>query len=101
MNGVSIPLVIEVVSTKWRTDYDAKLLDYEAMRIREYWLVDYRALAAARAIGKPKQPTITVCSLTDDGYELARFHGGDKLVSQVLPGLELAVADVFAAAGKV
>lgn len=85
---------------KWRANDDAKLLDYEAMGIREYWLVDYRALAAARAIGKPKQPTITVCRLTDDGYELARFHGGDGLVSQVLPELELAVTDVFAAAGE-
>ena len=99
VNGASIPLVIEVVSTNWRTDYDVKLSDYEAMGIREYWLVDYLALAAARAIGKPKQPTITVCSLTDDGYELARFHAGDLLVSQVLPELELAVTDVFAAAG--
>lgn len=98
VNGASIPLVIEVVSTNWRVDYDYKFSDYEAMGIREYWLVDYRALAAARAIGKPKQPTITVCSLTDDGYELARFHGGDVLVSQVLPELELAVADVFAVA---
>jgi len=60
VNGASIPLVIEVVSTNWRTDYDVKLSDYEAMGIREYWLVDYLALAAARAIGKPKQPTITV-----------------------------------------
>ena len=99
LHGDSVPLVIEVVSTNWRSDYDYKFSDYEAMGIREYWLVDYRALAAARAIGKPKQPTITVCSLTDDGYELARFHGGDVLVSQVLPELELAVADVFAAAG--
>lgn len=100
VNGTSIPLVIEVVSMNWRTDYDYKFSDYEAMGIREYWLVDYRALATARAIGRPKQPTITVCGLTEDGYELGRFHGGEKLVSSVLPGLELAVADVFAAAGE-
>ena len=76
VNGTSIPLVIEVVSTNWRTDYDVKLSNYEAMGIQEYWLVDYLALAAARAIGKPKQPTITVCSLTDDGYELSGFTRG-------------------------
>jgi Uma2 family endonuclease len=100
LDGASIPLVIEVVSTNWRTDYDIKFSDYEAMGIREYWLVDYRALAAARAIGKPKQPTITVCCLTEEGYELERFHVGDRVVSRVLPGLVLAVADVFAAAGE-
>lgn len=99
MNGRSIPLVIEVVSSNWRDDYDIKFSDYEAMGITEYWLIDFRALAAARAIGEPKQPTITVCYLTDDGYELRRFREGEQLVSRVLPELDLAVADIFAAAG--
>ena len=99
INGASIPLVIEVVSTNWRDDYDIKFSDYEAMDVAEYWLIDFRALAAARAIGKPKQPTITVCYLTDDGYELRRFRAGEQLVSRVLPELELAAADIFAAAG--
>ncbi len=41
IHGESIPLVIEVVSTNWRDDYGYKLIDYEAIGIREYWIVDY------------------------------------------------------------
>lgn len=97
--GATIPLVIEVVSQNWRDDYDHKFSDYEAMGIREYWLVDFRALAAVRALGGPKQPTITVCELVEDSYTLKRFYAGDRLVSQVLPTFVLLVDDVFAAAG--
>jgi Uma2 family endonuclease len=42
--GATAPLVIEVVSTNWRDDYGHKLVEYEAMGIAEYWLVDFRAL---------------------------------------------------------
>lgn len=72
--------------------------DDEAMGIRAHWLVDIRALAAARALGKPKQPTITVCALGEDGYELSRYHAGDAIVSQILPELKVVVDDVFAVA---
>lgn len=53
-NGKTIPLVIEVVSTNWRDDYGHKFVEYEAMGIVEYWMVDYRAWGAVRYIGKPK-----------------------------------------------
>jgi Uma2 family endonuclease len=98
IRGVTIPLIIEVVSQNWRDDYDYKFSDYEAMGIREYWIVDFRAIASSRVLGKPKQPTITVCSLVDDGYELTRYCVGDSIVSPVLPGLMWAVNNVFAAA---
>ncbi|MFM6899181.1 MAG: Uma2 family endonuclease, partial [Microcystis panniformis] len=39
INGESIPLVIEVVSSNWRDDYGDKLVDYEAISIKEYWIV--------------------------------------------------------------
>ena len=45
----TVPLVIEVVSTNWRDDYGHKFVEYEAMGIAEYWLVDYRALGAVRS----------------------------------------------------
>jgi Uma2 family endonuclease len=98
IHGATIPLIIEVVSQNWRDDYDYKFSDYEAMGIQEYWIVDFRAIASSRVLGKPKQPTITVCSLVDDGYELTRYCAGDSIVSPVLPGLMWAVNNVFAAA---
>jgi Uma2 family endonuclease len=96
--GATASLVVEVVSTNWRDDYGHKLVEYEAMGIAEYWLVDFRALGAVRHIGKPKQPTITVCSLEGEEYQMQRFVSGDKLISAVFPHLDLTTDEVFAAA---
>lgn len=96
--GQTIALLIEVVSTNWRDDYGHKLVEYEAMGVREYWIVDDRALGAVRYIGKPKQPTITVCRLVEGEYQLDRLVAGDLLESTVFPMLKLPVDDVFRAA---
>ena len=72
-NGKTVPLVIEVVSTNWRDDYGHKFVEYEAMGIEEYWIVNYRALGAVRYIGKPKQPTITICKLVEGEYQIEKF----------------------------
>jgi Uma2 family endonuclease len=97
--GATAPLVIEVVSTNWRDDYGHKLVEYEAMGIAEYWLVDFRALGAVRHIGKPKQPTVTICCLEDGEYQIRRFVAGDPLMSAVFPQISLTADEVFAAAG--
>ena len=94
-NGATVKLVVEVVSTNWRDDYGLKLADYEAMGIEEYWIVDFRALGAARVIGKPKQPTLTICTLEEDGYQLQQFTGIQALVSSRFPDLELTAQQVF------
>ena len=98
-DGQTVPLVVEVVSTNWRDDYGHKFVEYEAMGIAEYWLVDFRALGAVRHIGKPKQPTITICQLDGEEYEIRRFVVGEKLVSGVFPELDLTTDAVFAAGG--
>ncbi len=113
-NGLTIPLVIEVVlkdtaapsgralqahiSTNWRDDYGHKFVEYEAMGIAEYWIVDYRALGAVRYIGKPKQPTITICKLIEGEYQMEKFVKGDLLKSNIFPQLELTTDRVFHAA---
>ncbi|TAO03283.1 MAG: Uma2 family endonuclease, partial [Phormidium sp. SL48-SHIP] len=76
-SGATVPLVVEVVSTNWRDDYGHKLIEYEAMGIQEYWLVDYRALGGVRYIGTPKQPTITIANLVEGEYQLQQFRRGD------------------------
>ena len=94
-NGQTVPLVIEVVSTNWRDDYGHKFVEYEAMGITEYWIVDYRALGAVRYIGKPKQPTITICNLIEGEYQMEKFVKGDRLKSSVFPELELTTDAIF------
>ena len=100
--GTTVPLVIEVVSTNWRdapkTTGGHKLVEYEALGIQEYWMVDFRALGAVRHIGKPKQPTITICQLENEEYQIRRFVAGDRLVSGIFPQLNLTTDLVFAAA---
>ena len=93
--GSSVRLVIEVVSTNWRDDYVYKMNDYETLGITEYWLIDYLGLGGRRYIGNPKQPTITVCNLIDEEYQLQLFRIGDFLKSQVFPELNLTVEQIF------
>ncbi|MGB3535719.1 MAG: Uma2 family endonuclease [Microcoleaceae cyanobacterium] len=97
-NSQTVPLVIEVVSTNWRYDYRHKFVEYEAMGITEYWIIDYQALGAVRYIGKPKQPTITICQLIEDEYQMKRFIAGQRLESSIFPELELTTDATFAAA---
>jgi Uma2 family endonuclease len=95
--GQSIKVIVEVVSTNWRDDYFTKLGEYEALKIQEYWIVDYAGLGGRRFIGSPKQPTITVCQLVDGEYELQKFRAGDGLISPTFPNLALTVDQIFSA----
>ena len=94
-SGASIPLVIEVVSTNWRDDYHSKFADYEEMGILEYWIVDYAALGGRNFIGNPKQPTISICNLVEEEYQISKFQNSDRLISQTFPDLNLTVSQVF------
>ena len=95
--GASLPLVIEVVSTNWRTDYGHKLADYETLGIPEYWIVDYLGLGGKRYIGDPKQPTISVYSLVEDEYQVSQFRLGEVIKSPTLKDLNLTAEQVFTA----
>ena len=94
-NAKTIPLVIEVVSTNWRDDYGHKLMEYEAMGIPEYWIVDYRGLGGVRYLGQPKQPTITVCQLVEGEYQMQWFRSGQTLNSKIFPELQLSTDAIF------
>ncbi|MDB9439312.1 Uma2 family endonuclease [Dolichospermum lemmermannii CS-548] len=96
-NGASIPLVIEVVSTNWRDDYHLKYADYEEMGISEYWIVDYAALGGRNFIGNPKQPTISVCNLIDEEYQISKFRDHERIISQTFPELDLTANQIFQA----
>ena len=96
-NGASIPLVIEVVSNNWRDDYHLKYADYEEMGIPEYWIVDYAALGGRNFIGNPKQPTISVCNLVDEEYQISKFRDHERIISQTFPELDLTANQIFQA----
>jgi Uma2 family endonuclease len=93
--GRSIKLVVEVVSTNWETDYARKVEEYALLGIPEYWIVDYRGLGGVAFIGKPKQPTITLCQLIDEDYTKQQFRLGQPIISPLLKNLQLRLDDIL------
>jgi Uma2 family endonuclease len=93
--GKSIKLVVEVVSTNWETDYARKVEEYALLGIPEYWIVDYRGLGGVVFIGKPKQPTFTVCQLIGEDYIQQKYRVGEFIKSPLFPSLQLRLDDVM------
>ena len=81
-------LVIEVVSPENRQhDLEVKRQEYARAGIPEYWIVD------------PQTQRITVLTLKEDKYTVyGQFGPGTVARSHVLPGFEVAVDEVWAAA---
>jgi Uma2 family endonuclease len=93
--GRSIKLVVEVVSTNWETDYARKVEEYAVLGIPEFWIADYRGLGGIAFIGKPKQPTFTVCQLVGDEYVQQQYRLGQAIRSPLFPKLQLRLDDVL------
>lgn len=98
IHGSSMPLVVEVVSTNWRDDYQRKAADYEELGIPEFWIVDYLGLGGRRYIGTPKQPAFSVYHLVDGEYQVSVFHDRDRIQSLTFPELNLTLDQVLGAA---
>lgn len=97
--GSSIKVVAEVVSSNWQNDYARKVEDYAILGVPEYWIADYAGLGGTRHIGKPKQPTLSICTLVNGEYEIRQFRGNQTLVSLTFPNLNL-TADQVLRAGR-
>ncbi|MBD2598499.1 Uma2 family endonuclease [Nostoc spongiaeforme FACHB-130] len=97
-SGNAIKLIAEVVSQNWQNDYARKVEDYALLGVPEYWIVDYFGIGGREYIGKPKQPTITICTLLKDEYRKQLFQNGDQLVSSVFPNLQITAQQIFLAA---
>lgn len=95
--GSSIKLVAEVVSSNWQNDYARKVEDYAILGIPEYWIADYAGLGGTRYIGKPKQPTLSICRLVNGEYEMQQFRGDENIISPTFPTLKLTAEQVLRA----
>ncbi len=96
--GTTIKLAVEVVSTNWQNDYARKSEDYAMLGVPEYWIVDYLGVGGREYIGKPKLPTITICTLVDDEFQKQLFRNDDVIVSKIFPEIKLTANQIFAAA---
>ncbi|PZV04382.1 MAG: hypothetical protein DCF22_25515 [Leptolyngbya sp.] len=91
-------LAVEVVSPSSASDdYEEKLREYQALGIPEYWVVDYEGLGAAKHIGFPKAPTLTVYELINGKYQARQFWGDDQIESLIFRNLTLTAKQVFSA----
>ena len=89
-------LVVEVVSERTATaDYREKVAEYQAIGIPEYWIVDPDPFGAAKYIGSPKRPTVSVYRSVNGNYEVTRYQGNDAIVSPTFPELNLTVTNVL------
>ncbi len=96
--GSSIKFVAEVVSGNWQNDYARKFEDYAVLGIPEYWIVDYAGLGGEIFIGRPKQPTLTVCVLDQQGrYQTTILRGNQPVISSVFPSLKITAEQVLMA----
>ncbi|MGB5961303.1 MAG: Uma2 family endonuclease, partial [Coleofasciculaceae cyanobacterium] len=95
IRGVSMPLVVEIVSTNWRDDYQRKAADYEEMGIPEFWIADYLGLGGRRYIGTPKQPTFSVYQLVDQEYQVSLFRQDERILSPSFPELNLTLNQIL------
>jgi Uma2 family endonuclease len=94
-SGQAIRLVAEVVSTNWQDDYARKAEEYALLGVPEYWIVDYRGLGGIAFIGKPKQPTLTVCRLVGEDYQKQLYRQSDAIISPLFQDLQLSLASVM------
>jgi Uma2 family endonuclease len=95
--GSSITFVAEVVSSNWQNDYARKVEDYAVLGIPEYWIADYAGNGGTRHIGKPKQPTLSICTLVNGEYEIQQFRGNQTIASLTFPDLKLTAEQVLRA----
>ncbi|MGB2923714.1 MAG: Uma2 family endonuclease [Limnothrix sp.] len=93
--GSSIKFVAEVVSSNWQNDYARKVEDYAALGISEYWIIDYAGLGGVRYIGKPKQPTLSICTLVDGEYQIKLLQGNQAIASPAFPKLRLTATEIL------
>ena len=84
------------ISTNWQNDYARKFEDYAVLGIPEYWIVDYLGIGGREYLGKPKKPTITICTLENEEYHRHLFRDSKLIVSPIFPELQLIPEQIFA-----
>ncbi|WP_330205409.1 Uma2 family endonuclease [Cyanobacterium sp. Dongsha4] len=94
-----LELAVEVVSTNWEDDYIDKLEEYETVGIKEYWIVDYLAIASRSYLGNPKVPMVFVYQLQDGKYQCRSFKNNEQIISSIFPELKLIVAEIIKISG--
>lgn len=77
-------LAVEVVSPSTETvDYRYKQAEYATLGIQEYWIVDFM------------KARVSILKWEEGLYETTTYSGDDKIISRLLPELDLRVTQVL------
>ena len=89
-------LVVELVSSSSASeDYADKLEEYQALGVTEIWIVDHEGWGAAKHIGFPKAPTLSIYHREQMDYSVHRFQADQSITSPIFPTLQLLAQQVF------
>ena len=89
--------IVEIASGNWSTDLVDKQEEYEALKVQEYWIVDYRGQIPAKYCLRGKGPKIIVLKLTDGVYQKTEYLEGEVAPCETFPELSLTVEQILAA----
>jgi len=93
-----LQVAVEVVSTNWEDDYIDKLDEYQRLGIPEFWILDYLAMGSRDLLGRPKEPTLFIGTLTNQNtYRLTPYQGDQAVQSPTFPELRLTMQQILAA----
>ncbi|NEZ68295.1 hypothetical protein D0962_37145 [Leptolyngbyaceae cyanobacterium CCMR0082] len=71
--------------------------EYEALKVQEYWIVDYRGQIPAKYCLRGKGPKVIVLKLTDGIYQKAEYLQGEVVPCVTFPDLTLTTDQILAA----
>lgn len=91
-------LIVEVASGNWSTDLVDKQEEYEALKVPEYWIVDYRGQIPAKYCQRGKGQKVIVLVLENGTYQSAEYVAGETVPCRTFPQLNLTVDQILAAA---
>ena len=96
--GTAAFLIVEIVSESTAiTDYREKVAEYREIGVSEYWIVDPDPFGAAKYVGSPKRPTVSIYHWVNEKYQITQFRGDETIVSPTFPELNLTAAQVLSA----
>lgn len=90
-------MIVEIASGNWSTDLVEKQEEYEALRVLEYWIVDYRGQIPAKYCLRGKGKKVIVLTLEDGAYRKAEYLEGETVPCLTFTDLRLTVDQILAA----
>jgi Uma2 family endonuclease len=92
----TVPLMlVEVASTNWSTDLVEKQEEYQALKVPEYWIVDYEGQIPAKYCDRGKGQKVIVFTLIEGEYQKEEYLPGEIVPCLTFKDLNLTVNQII------